>query len=143
MNQIICTSNCDLNENASSNSHKKHFFQIQFFSLVSISLLALSYYGYSRYELMQKEKFSREIMENLKITRLYSSSSDYHALPVHNQVYFYEGNAFSVIGSIQIEKLEIDYPILADLSQDLLKVSPCRFYGPMPNEMRQSLYCRS
>lgn len=141
MNQIICTSNCDLDKVSIPNSNKKHFFQVQFFALLFIVVFAFSYYGYSRYDLKQKENFSKEIMEHLKITRLYASNSDYHATSLQNQIYFYEGNAFSVIGSIEIEKLNIDYPILSDLNQDLLKVAPCRFYGPMPNEMRKSLYC--
>ena len=40
-----------------------------------------------------------------------------------------------VIGIIQIEKININYPILSKTSRELLKVSLCRCAGPMPNEV--------
>ena len=36
---------------------------------------------------------------------------------------------------IEINSININYPILSDYSEELLKISPCRFYGPMPNEV--------
>ena len=40
-----------------------------------------------------------------------------------------------VIGLIKIDKLDLLYPILSTVSDDLLNISPCRFYGPMPNQV--------
>ena len=40
-------------------------------------------------------------------------------------------------------KQNITYPILSTTSEELLKISPCRFYGPMPNEPRKFMYCWS
>jgi len=28
-----------------------------------------------------------------------------------------------------------------DIRYDLLKIAPCKFYGPNPNEVRKPLYC--
>ena len=42
---------------------------------------------------------------------------------------------FSVIGIIKIDSIKISYPILSKINDDLLKISPCRFYGPMPNQI--------
>src|SRR5699024_4019581 len=43
-------------------------------------------------------------------------------------------NKLSIIGTIQIPKLNITYPIFSGYSDDLLKISPCRFYGPLPGK---------
>ena len=51
---------------------------------------------------------------------------------VTRQVTYY--NNFVMIGYIEIPKINIKYPILSNISDELLKVSPCRFYGPLPNE---------
>lgn len=40
----------------------------------------------------------------------------------------------SIIGMIEIPILNIVYPILLDSTDELLRISPCRFYGPMPNQ---------
>lgn len=50
-------------------------------------------------------------------------------------IYVAEGNNFTVIGLIEIKSIGINYPIISSYNDDLLKISPCRFYGPMPNEI--------
>ena len=50
-------------------------------------------------------------------------------------MYVTEGNNFTVIGLIEIKKININYPIISSYNNDLLKIAPCRFYGPMPNEV--------
>lgn len=74
------------------------------------------------------------------ITKIYGSSSDYNAIPLNQNIVFYENSSFSVIGLIDIKKINISYPILSNISKDALKVATCRFYGPMPNEVRKSMY---
>lgn len=37
-------------------------------------------------------------------------------------------------GIIEIPKLNLYYPIFSDLSEDLLKIAPCKFYGTTPNK---------
>ena len=46
-----------------------------------------------------------------------------------------ENGSFSVIGSIEIKKIDVSYPILSDVNTEHLKVAPCRLYGPLPNEV--------
>ena len=43
-------------------------------------------------------------------------------------------NSF-VIGIIEIEKIKLNYPILSTQSKELLEISPCRFAGPLPNNV--------
>ena len=40
-----------------------------------------------------------------------------------------------VIGIIKIDKIKLDYPILSDVSDELLKIAPCKFAGPLPNKI--------
>jgi hypothetical protein len=70
------------------------------------------------------------------ITKIYNSNNSYNAIPLSQEIDFYENGSFSVIGLIDIKKLNISYPILSDISKDALKIAICRFYGPMPNNVR-------
>ncbi len=36
-------------------------------------------------------------------------------------------------GVIQIPKIDLYYPVFSNLTEELLKVSPCKFYGDTPN----------
>ena len=52
-----------------------------------------------------------------------------------------KGNNYTTIASIKIPKIGIEYPILLgetgsiEETEDLLKISPCKFWGPDPNEV--------
>lgn len=37
-------------------------------------------------------------------------------------------------GIIEIEKINLYYPVFSQLTEDLLKISPCKFYGDRPND---------
>ena len=54
---------------------------------------------------------------------------------LYGNIYIEEGNNFTVIGLIEIKSININYPIISKYNDDLLKIAPCRFYGPMPNEI--------
>ena len=45
------------------------------------------------------------------------------------------GKTYSTVGSISIPSININYPILADTTDALLKVSVCKFWGCDPNEV--------
>ncbi|MCL2354702.1 MAG: sortase [Oscillospiraceae bacterium] len=69
-------------------------------------------------------------MSNYSITRLYATSSE--EVPLVNLEN--NGNNYSVIGILQIDKINLKYPILSDINDYLLSVAPCRFHGPLPND---------
>lgn len=46
-----------------------------------------------------------------------------------------DGSKYSIVGNVKISKIKVDYPILSKTSVELLKVSPCKFWGPYPNEV--------
>ena len=113
----------------------RNFFIFQLCISTIITLGLASYYIYSLYEKSEKEKLSQKLVNNFNISRLYSDET-YNSVRTSN-VNFYEldENKFNVIGIIEINSIGINYPILSTVSNDLLKIAPCRFYGPMPNEI--------
>lgn len=46
-----------------------------------------------------------------------------------------KGNTYSILGVINIPKINSKYPIIAETSNALLKVSVCKFWGSNPNEV--------
>lgn len=46
-----------------------------------------------------------------------------------------KGNTYSILGVINIPKINSKYPIIAETSNVLLKVSVCKFWGSNPNEV--------
>lgn len=46
-----------------------------------------------------------------------------------------KGNIYATVGVITIPKIGVNYPILERTTDALLKVSPCKFWGPNPNEV--------
>lgn len=132
MNQILenksLTKNLNSKEDTHSTSSKKFKF-ILIFSLFVI-LLCIIIYLFSRYHSYKKEKISKSLVNNFGITTLYSNSNDYIATKTVTN-----SEEPFVIGLLKIDKINLMYPILSNSSEELLKISPCRFYGPMPNEI--------
>lgn len=45
------------------------------------------------------------------------------------------GNEYSIVGVVNIPKINCTYPIIAETTDALLKVSVCKFWGSNPNEV--------
>lgn len=45
-----------------------------------------------------------------------------------------KGNEYSVVGVINIPKINCKYPIIAETTDQLMKISVCKFWGANPNE---------
>ena len=69
-------------------------------------------------------------MKNYSLTTLYQ---DNEPAEIERQSVVLVENPF-VIGIIKISKINLNYPIISETNDDLLKISLCRFAGPMPNE---------
>lgn len=123
MNQILYTENIE--------NRKKYIkrFKFQFFISLIIIILFTIYLLYFYNSKLKKESLSNGLLNRFNIEHIYSKKEDYSIIELNqNSNYF-------VIGIIEIPKLNINYPILSDLSDELLKISACRFYGPPPNEI--------
>ena len=55
--------------------------------------------------------------------------------PISSQYVAKNGKTYDIVGIINIPKIELEYPILNETTDDLLKISVCKFWGPEPNEV--------
>lgn len=135
MNQILGNNFKKIDyTNSTSTKKMKITFSISLF----VIFLCLIFYFFLKYNSWQKEKISKNLANNFSIQNLYSYQNNYSAEKLTaNQE---NVNPF-VIGLLKIDKINLMYPILSTTSEELLKISPCRFYGPMPNEVRKFMYC--
>lgn len=122
---------------------KKHFKMLKLqFTVIIISLISfLIYYIYSYYHLNSSSDFSNTIIDSYEIAKLYAKNNNVQTKELN--INLENGESASVIGVIEIEKISIKYPILSYTSDELLKISPCKFYGTDVNKPRESLYCRT
>ncbi len=114
---------------SSTISYKK-FKLILWISLFAI-FISIIVYLFLRYHAYKKEEISKSLIDNFSISTLYSTNNNYIAERTQNS---FKEEPF-VIGLLKINKINLMYPILSNSSEELLKISPCRFFGPMPNEV--------
>lgn len=126
MNQIIFSEHENV-KNIKKNTRKK-FKLLLYISIISIFCVA-SYFLYFSYITNKKENISKDLLTNFNLERLYSNENNYTTIPLNNN------GKYFVIGAIEIPSIKINYPILSDTNDELLKIAPCRFYGPYPNEI--------
>lgn len=114
--------------NQNNNSIK---YKLQFLFSSIIAIIFLIFLFWRLYQKQQQEKISKELLNNYHLTTLYSNINQYEANEIN---YSTLENPF-VIGMIKIDKIDLNYPILSESNDKLLKISLCRFAGPMPNEV--------
>lgn len=139
MNQIICTSNVSMEITYVDEKKiikSKLFLKPLFYTLVLISFSLTIYYIYLRYDIYKSEQLSQRLLNSYNITSIYELDSSYSVNPINKEILLPDSEKISgtVIGIIEIKKLNIIYPILSEINKDFLKISPCKFYGPNPNE---------
>ncbi len=78
---------------------------------------------------IKKENISNTLLNTFSLERLYSKSQNYTTVQLN------KNSNYSVIGIIEIPKINVKYPILSDVNDELLKISACRFHGPYPNKV--------
>lgn len=143
MNQIL-NSNELLDEERKNkiSNKKKSFFKFQFVFCCIMSLIITGYYFYLQYDKNQNEALANEIVDNFSITSLYENNETYQTSRISNEnVYKTDSSVFSVIGLIEIKSIGVYYPIINEFNYELLKIAPCKFMGPNPNEIRKFMYC--
>lgn len=104
------------------------------FSLAFLGLFCFAIvFVYYIYDVNKRDNLSKELATTYSISYLYSDSPSYNTNLGNSEDV--ESNKSFVIGIIKINKLKLNYPILSESSEDLLKIAPCRFDGPLPNEI--------
>lgn len=148
MNQILYSKenlNKNFIEEAKQKSNKSFsiFFKTQFVFCIIAILFISGYYIYTQFDKKQNEELSKEIVDKFSITNLYKTNEVNYSASRQSIENTYQSNSlsFSIIGLIEIDALGINYPIINEFSYDLLKIAPCKFLGPNPNEIRKHVHC--
>lgn len=128
MNQILQT-NLNNNNKKSDLVKLKKILKIQFyFSIILIIVIAVSML-YNSVKIYKQEKYSKQILNNYNITKLYSNLSSNKSPDSDKNI----ENSY-VIGILEITKIKVNYPIFSNYTDELLKTSLCKFFGPSPGE---------
>lgn len=114
MNQIL--------ETKTVQNKLKKYISIFIFSIIAIIIL-LTIYFIKLVQNNEEKDFSKSISQNYKVYRLYAEDTNKLSLLKDNDIY----------GNIIIPKINVNYPFFYGISDNLLKISPCRFNGKMPN----------
>ena len=130
MNQILKINNNNNNNiseiNRKSSNKKRYYFQF-IFSVFLIFVVIICYF-FTLFSNRSKDITAKQIANNYDISKLYNNAN-------YKMQVFKQGNlVFSIIGMIEIPKINIYYPIISEANEELLKIAPCRIAGPMPNE---------
>lgn len=139
MNQILKPDIESADDNYVSsvtNSKKFTLYKFIFFMCLSCTIVFSYFFVKFLINIKTKEKHAESLANQFSLSSLYSNSTDYTTnLSQTNTLEDTDNIDPFVIGVIKIDKIKIDYPILSSTSDELLTVAPCRFAGPMPNEV--------
>ena len=117
MNQILIT------KFIKKSSKIKQYKIIFFISIITISIfIFINFLG--KYQLEKEKNFSDSISKNYKVYKLFAEPE--------NKSRNYKDS--DILGNISIPKIKVNYPFFYGISDDLLKISPCRFNGEMPDK---------
>ena len=152
MNQILITQKVYVTPEL---KRKKKFYKIHFIlSIILISILGLSYL-YAAYDRDRSEEVSKEVLSQINVRdnttvddgilvayldgRPESSNASQNQEQIGEQqnqvVTTSDGESYSAVATVDIPSLNLSYPVLSETSDSLLKISPCKFWGPNPNEV--------
>lgn len=105
---------------------KKKIYLYIFILTIIIIIVILTYIIYNKYKIQKENLISEKLKEAYQIATMYKNptsnsqnTSNYSAIQLSNKI--------SIIGLIEIPKINISYPILAESDENLLKISVCRF----------------
>ena len=164
MNQILVTEKLYVTPEL---RRKKKLFKLQFFFCVFLVCLLFSYYIYAEYDRGKSEEVSQEILAGLSKEKakdlnnevdttikktdniIIVALEDNEEIEIPQQVRTQEpstieyttseGANYTVEAIIRIPSLEINYPVIAETSEELLKISVNKYWGPAQNEVGN--YC--
>lgn len=120
MNQILVTKN--------EIHNKKHFLIFQLVISIIVIMAIIYFISLHFYNISKQEKISNQIMNNYNLSKLYT---DISTNSIENSD---DDNPNGIFCTIEIPKINLSYPVFNTLDEELLKISPCKFYGNNLNE---------
>lgn len=161
MNQILVTKKLYITPEL---KRKKKIYKFDFFLSVFLVCILISFCIYAEYARNRDEQVSQEILANMNITEdttvadsnvliavlddaeqteELNSNTEAEEIKTANKTVqtTQSGYRYSTIATINIPKINVEYPILdgetdsVEETEALLKISPTKFWGPEPNEV--------
>ena len=143
---------------------KKRMYKIDFFISVFLVCILFSYYIYAEYDKNKSEAISQEILSSLtfsdnlvddttikfsdnSIVVILNTEDPFEVIyteplleePVGEQNIEWRvtenGTKYYVLAKINIPSIDVTYPIINETTDELLKISPTKFWGANPNEV--------
>lgn len=162
MNQILVTKKLYITPEL---RRKKKLYKLQFFLSVFLICLLFSYYIYAEYDRTKSEEVSKEILDGITIETnknvqdsttkktdniIVVALDDNEETPeivqptintnTTDASYTTDaGENYTIEAIVRVPRLEINYPVIAETSEELLKISVNKYWGPKPNT--QGNYC--
>lgn len=142
MNQIIYIPNRLSQEQNKTKKEKTKLYI--FFSLFSfITFLVLSFQIYAYHNVEQNNENILSAKSITKVNAIEEENTEDEILPIINEEKSQKaidytasnGEKYETIGILNIPTLNIEYPILASTSTELLKISLTKYHGANPNEV--------
>ncbi len=154
MNQILITEKLYVTPELKK---KKKIYQFAFFISIICVLLLSFCYVYAEIDRNNREKVSQEILAGIDDTTVNEDDSilrvsleadgqeqnviieENNEENNENKYVTQNGQSYTTDAVLNIPSLGINYPILSETSEELLKISLNKFWGPSPNEVGN--YC--
>ena len=108
-------------------------YKIQFIIFSAIACILLIFLFIRLFKQNEHEILSQKLLSSYTISTLYSNENNYNTTLTSNDFSSHPSTPF-VIGLLKIDKINLNYPILSETTDELLDISICRFAGPMPNK---------
>ena len=155
MNQILVSEKIYVTQEMKK---KKKIYKIIFILCLILVIILTGYYVLAEYDKSQKEQISQEILEQMTnddttveeqmivvalddnveeeapVINIPTTSSN----TIESEVTA-DGKTYTAEAILEYPKLGINYPVLSEESEELLKVSLCKYWGPNPNKIGN--YC--
>lgn len=151
MNQILITQKLYITPEL---KRKKRMYKINFIISVILIVILFSFYAYAEYDRNKNADISQDILAEMSDNTVISNKSDVWIVALDgeddskstetvisnsksstNTYTASDGKKYEMVGSVKIPTINVDYPILSETSDSLLKVSVCKFWGSNPNQV--------
>lgn len=152
MNQILITKKLYITPEL---KRKKKIYKIDFILSILLVIALVGFYLYTEYDRTKGEEVAQDLVASVDDTTtakqdalvvVLDGSSEDIAVPESEQqersiVSDSSGNAYATVATVNIPKINVKYPVLlpeddsTETIEKLLKISPCKFWGPDPNEV--------
>lgn len=109
---------------------KQKLYKVFFVLSIIILTISIIYYVFRFFKISKNAKISDKVLNAYDIQALYNSNNKIELPSILTK----NGDMADIVGILEIEKINIRYPILSKYSDDFLEIALCKFAGNELNE---------